>query len=160
MGVKIVKPIKTLKLFPPMDAIEKQVGIVAKDALVEIKNRTLSGRDIAGNRFKKYSTNAITIDGKQYAGGYAEYRKEMGRQVTPPNLSFTGQMLGSLMTETTTSGSVVTGSIYPANPDEKAKIIANADLGRSFFGFSSKQISSISKRIKSFVKTYTHSNRG
>lgn len=148
MGVKIVKPIKTLKLFPPMDAIEKQVGIVVKDELVEIKNRTLSGRDIAGNRFKKYSP------------GYADYRKEMGRQVTPPNLSFTGQMLGSLMTETTTSGSVVTGSIYPANPDEKEKIIANEDMGRFFFGFSSKQISSISKRIKSFVKTYTHSNRG
>jgi hypothetical protein len=94
------------------------------------KNRArwgkLVGRKNAQGRPKAYRF-------RFYPGGYAEYRRAMGRQVNPPNLSFTGRMMQDFQTVQTADDGVTVGFVNPASREKAARVQAR---GFHFVGLS------------------------
>lgn len=60
--------------------------------ILRIRQRTALGKDVNEKQFVPYSQS------------YAKFRREMGRRITPVNLTLTGKMLGSMIPRPTKTG--------------------------------------------------------
>lgn len=121
-------------------ALEKKydaANLAMSDQVTKIKARTTSGKDLNGKTFKKYSKN------------YAIIREKEKRQVSPPNLTRSGDMRRSLRREDAKkSGDLFTVKIGFTRDIEEKKMLGNKDKGREFFGISDKEAKQIIKRIE------------
>jgi len=86
-----------------------------------ISRRTLKGLDFQGRNFAPYTPE------------YAEFRRQEGRPLRP-DLNFTGQMLGSMTVDSTTSK----GRIFFTRTAEGTKALGN-DKKRPFFSIGIKE---------------------
>lgn len=90
------------------DSLQRNFDRILKDVVAEIKIRTLSGRDVNGAQFQKYSE------------GYATAKaKKTGRST--PNLLVTGLMQGSIQSRVMPNRDELVGLIYFANPVAAAR---------------------------------------
>ena len=118
-----------------MRARAKRLEILLEQEAGEIIQRTQSGKSIEGGTFTRYSD------------GYAAYKAKKGRRASPPDLTFTGNMLKSIRTKITISASVITGFIYLL-PSQAIKAFANQiTYRRPFFGLSNEQKQRIVKGL-------------
>ena len=101
-------------------AFKKSLLAVAQFQRGNISRRTLKGLDFQGRNFAPYTPE------------YAEFRRQAGRPLRP-DLNFTGQMLGSMTVDSTTSK----GRIFFTRTAEGTKALAN-DKKRPFFAISRK----------------------
>ena len=98
-------------------SVKKALSITAQQGINIIEARTKKGIGFKG-AFKSYSD------------GYAQFRSESGRG-TKPDLSFTGQMLGSITSRATSKKA----EIFFTRAAEAEKAAKN-NKSRPFFGFS------------------------
>lgn len=118
-----------------MRARARRLEILLEQEAGEIVQRTQSGKNINGGGFTKYSA------------GYAEYKSKKGRRASPPDLTFTGNMLKSIRSTVTVSASIITGFISLL-PSQAIKAFANQVLNkRPFFGLSNEQKQRIVKGL-------------
>lgn len=123
-----------------------------QDTVVEIQLRTMSGRDINGNKFRGYSkeykefraaigrtTNVVTLQVQPIRA----FGKRKRPPVTPP-------MLASIQSETKLAGRAakVIGRIFFSSAGAAAKAKANKAQGRDFFGVSEEQ----KKKFREFIR--------
>jgi len=122
------------------------------DTIVEIQLRTMSGRDIKGNKFKPYSkeykefrgaigrsTNVVTLQ--------VQPIRTIGKRKRPP---VTPPMLASIQSESKLirGTATVIGRIFFSSAGAAAKAKANKAQGRDFFGVSEKA----KKRFIDFIR--------
>ena len=105
----------------------KALDAAALSAIEMIDNRTTSGFDINGNRFKRYSKK------------YADYRVEKGRNVYPVDLQFTGRMLNSMRAKKLTYWS----RLVFFRGAENSKKAAMNNKSREFFGLNKREQSRV-----------------
>lgn len=101
-------------------SVKKALSITAQQGINIIEARTSKGIGFKG-AFKPYST------------GYALFRSESGRG-TKPDLSFTGQMLGSITSRATRKQA----EIFFTRAAEAEKAAKN-NKSRPFFGFNRRE---------------------
>jgi len=108
-----------------------------QDTIVEIISRTMGGRDVKGSGFKRYSEE------------YKKFKRQRGRNTSKVDLTFTGQMLGSISHETKVQrgGAMILGRIFFSNAAAAKKAKKNLRL-RNFFGVSEKE----KKRFVDFIR--------
>ena len=106
---------------------EQALNAAALSAIEMIDNRTTSGFDVNGNRFKRYSK------------AYADYRVEKGRNVYPVDLQFTGRMLNSMRAKKT---SYWTRLVFFRGAENSKKAAMN-NKSREFFGLNNKEQSRV-----------------
>lgn len=112
------------------EALEKKIKAAERGALGEIaiiQQRTVAGQNVEGAPFKAYSPS------------YAKVRERNNDQVSPPNLTITGDMLSSIrlgQTERRKEGAII---IITPNDQVQANKIAGNDKIRKFFGLSEQQ---------------------
>jgi hypothetical protein len=107
-------------------SVKKALSITAQVGINIIEDRTRDGVGFKGGKFKPYST-------KGRNGGYAGFRQRKNRGLTP-DLSFTGEMLGSM----TSRASRSQAEIFFRGATESKKAAMN-NKTRPFFGFSSRE---------------------
>ena len=108
------------KLIDRIKSNNKLMRRLAVQGATLIQARTQSGLDTKDKKFKRYSSQ------------YAKTRSKSGRQTDPVNLTWTGQMLGSIQGRA--KGGV--GIISFSRQEEAKKALYNEDNGRSFFDLS------------------------
>ena len=108
------------------------------DEVLEIQERTRSGKTVDGKAFERYSK------------GYEKYKTQRGRNQRP-DLTFTGNMLASITTTVKQVGDKIRGQIFFSSAKEAAKAGFNQTL-RPFFGLSEKQVKRITQRLKEALK--------
>jgi hypothetical protein len=101
------------------DSIKKALSITAQHGINIILDRTKEGVGYKGGAFKSYTPE------------YAAFRTSRNRSVEPPNLTFSGRMLGSM----TTTANRKRAEIFFTTGDESRKAAFN-NKTRPFFGFS------------------------
>lgn len=106
----------------------KKLRLMGNEIIVDIINRTQSGKDINNKTFKPYT--------KQYA----QIKKRFGGKV---NLTVTGNMLNSIDSKTIPNGL----RFYINSTNEKKKALGNIKNGRRFMGIDSKLKAKIKQRI-------------
>lgn len=114
--------------------IEKAVTEVAGDAILEIVQRTESGKSVNGGSFKSYTPE------------YRKFRSKKNRSTTP-DLRFTGRMLGSITQRVRKRGKSWIAEIFFASALEDKKAQANQKI-RDFFGLSKKQLRTAEQNLK------------
>ena len=102
-------------------SVKKALSITAQAGINIIEDRTSKGVGFKGGKFKKYTPL------------YAAFRVSRGRS-TNPDLQFTGQMLGSM----TSRSSSRQADIFFSRATESKKAAMN-NKTRPFFGFSSRE---------------------
>ena len=122
----------SLKVKEKLENIQEKFGRGLEDIVTRLQYDANAGRDIEGNTFRPYHPK------------YAEKRKEMGKQVSPPNLTITGTMLSSIRTDIRKEGANVVGRIS-VNDDPK-KVEGNLKY-RKFFGLSKERLAELKKKI-------------
>lgn len=106
----------------------------------EIIARTQSGRSIRGNVFEKYSEK------------WAAFREEKGRNVSPPDLTFSGTMLKSIDSKFETEvDETVKATIFFNQPLEAAKASGNQEK-RPFFGLAEEQVKRITEKLRKVTR--------
>jgi len=103
------------------DSVKKALSITAQSGVNIILDRTGKGAGFKGGAFEGY--NPL----------YAAFRLAHGRSKTP-DLNFTGQMLGSMTTKSTSSQA----EIFFSRATESKKAAMN-NKTRPFFGFNRKE---------------------
>ena len=127
MELKVRIQDKQVKRF--FDRLKARKPTAFKKSLLEasqfqrgnISRRTLKGLDFQGRNFAPYTPE------------YAEFRRQEGRPLRP-DLNFTGQMLGSMTVDSTTSK----GRIFFTRTAEGTKALGN-DKKRPFFSIGIKE---------------------
>jgi hypothetical protein len=114
--------------------VKTALGRTAEFLIGLIKQRTTRGKDYQGKAFPAY-TNV-----------YKEFRQQAGRQTQFPDLTFSGQMLSSIVQKSEPDYAV----IYFANKFQNVKAIGNQKK-RKFFAIGSQEIQPI---LNVFMKTY------
>jgi hypothetical protein len=114
--------------------VKTALGRTAEFLIGLIKQRTTRGRDYQGKAFPAY-TNV-----------YKEFRQQAGRQTQFPDLTFSGQMLSSIVQKSEPDYAV----IYFANKFQNVKAIGNQKK-RKFFAIGSQEIQPI---LNVFMKNY------
>ena len=114
--------------------VKTALGRTAEFLIGLIKQRTNRGKDYQGKAFPAY-TNV-----------YKEFRQQAGRQTQFPDLTFSGQMLSSIVQKSEPDYAV----IYFANKFQNVKAIGNQKK-RKFFAIGSQEIQPI---LNVFMKTY------
>ena len=99
-----------------------------------IQDRTASGTQINGTRFKDYSEK------------YAFFRAKNGRTPVNVDLNFTGQMLGDMSLKANSKRAV----IYFLRGSEAKKAFHN-NKTRAFFGFSRLEEKQLAKTFERFL---------
>ena len=107
--------------------------------VTELKLRTRSGTSVDGGAFKPYTP------------AYAKRRAKAGRSVSPPDLTFTGAMLGSIKTEVKDTPEGAEASVFFGSPNEQKKAEGNSRY-RNFFGFSKEQLTRIEQLVINAIK--------
>jgi hypothetical protein len=133
-NIKWNRPVAQI-IKPALDA-KKQIFLQAvSDEIAIIAARTTAGKDADEQSFAPYVPS------------YAKRREKNNDQVSPPNLTVTGHMLGSMRrgatTETETS---ITTTIEFGSETEANKARGNMKK-RKFFALSDEQIKEITKRV-------------
>lgn len=118
--------------------IERGLSVIAQNEKTIIDARTNSGRDATGKVFKAYKPSTVS------------YKRNKGQQISPPNLTDTGNMLQSLTTSTSTSGNKIEALIFTVGQANKVKY--NEELGRTFLGLDKNQIARIELQISNLIK--------
>lgn len=111
--------------------LEKAMAVAANEIVI----RTERGIGIDGTGFKGYSKS------------YEVKKRESGRKTSPPDLTWTGNMLRAIHTESrkesdtrfVTAITIVGGEADKAEGNQKK---------RPFFGLSDKQIETIKRKVK------------
>ena len=102
-------------------SVKKALSITAQVGINIIEARTSKGVGFKGGKFKKYTPI------------YAAFRVSRGRS-TNPDLQFTGQMLGSM----TSRSSSRQADIFFSRATESKKAAMN-NIKRPFFGFNNRE---------------------
>ena len=102
-------------------SVKKALSITAQVGINIIEARTSKGVGFKGGKFKKYTPL------------YAAFRVSRGRS-TNPDLQFTGQMLGSM----TSRSSSRQADIFFSRATESKKAAMN-NIKRPFFGFNNRE---------------------
>ena len=102
-------------------SVKKALSITAQVGINIIEARTSKGVGFEGGKFKKYTPL------------YAAFRVSRGRS-TNPDLQFTGQMLGSM----TSRSSSRQADIFFSRATESKKAAMN-NIKRPFFGFNNRE---------------------
>lgn len=128
---------------------EREVGRVVADVRAGIVAKTSQGVDFAGRPFDGYSE------------GYARKRAETGRQVNPPNLNLTGQMMRDVQADVRREGDQIIGRVFvqdglsvsppefggrAASSVDKARWVTSG--GRQFIAITNQEKENAIKRIK------------
>jgi hypothetical protein len=114
--------------------VKTALGRTAEFLIGLIKQRTTRGRDYQGKAFPAYNNV------------YKEFRQQAGRQTQFPDLTFSGQMLSSIVQKSEPDYAV----IYFANKFQNVKAIGNQKK-RKFFAIGSQEIQPI---LNVFMKNY------
>jgi len=114
--------------------IKTALGRTAEFLMFLIKQRTARGTNADGNAFPKYSAE------------YAFLRKKSGRQVSTPDLNFSGQMLSNITQKSNPNFAI----IYFANKFQNVKALGN-QTKRKFFAIGYREQQPI---INVFMKEY------
>jgi hypothetical protein len=135
ISVKVTGDKEVIKKLDNLNPLIGSVLMARLGALAEtlIKLRTAKGRDISGSIFDEYSKP------------YKLFRKQTGHKTNPPNLFYSGQMLGAL---TNTVESQNTVMVHFADAQQSKKASFNMKK-RSFFGMSKQDISALRNELKS-----------
>lgn len=140
MGIQIVKQADIEgTLDKKISNLHKEFNIAVSDEVTQMVRRTQSGRDKDNKSFKSYSPS------------YSKFKRKRGRNVSPPDLTFTGKMLGAITYKTFEQGTKFIGEIFFNSSREATKARGNL-RHRQFFGFSKEQILKIQQRIKAAFK--------
>jgi hypothetical protein len=119
--------------------IKTALGRTAEFLMFLIKQRTAKGISADGNAFPKYTAE------------YAFLRKKSGRQVSTPDLNFTGQMLSNITQRSNPNYAI----IYFANKFQNVKALGN-QTKRKFFAIGDReQQPIINKFMQEFKKLST-----
>jgi len=113
-------------------SVKRALSITAQVGINIIEDRTRDGVGFKGGKFKPYST-------KGRNGGYAGFRQRKNRSLTP-DLSFTGEMLGSM----TSRASRSQAEIFFRGATESKKAAMN-NKTRPFFGFNNREEKQLSE---------------
>ena len=106
--------------------VKKALGRTAEFLIFLIKTRTLKGKDYQGNPFVRYTPE------------YKEFRKLAGKQVSKPDLYFSGNMLNSI----TQKSFPAFAEVYFASKFENIKAIKNQGK-RKFFAIGDRDVNSL-----------------
>jgi integrase len=128
--------IKTLE--QSLEKIEARFEQAVSDEATRIVLRTQQGKDVDGNSFAEYTE------------GYAKYRSKRGRKVSPPDLTFTGNMLASIQTTFQKTADAIIGTIFFSSAREALKARGNQEK-RRFFGLSDEQVKRITDKMKNIT---------
>lgn len=122
-----------------LDKQEKILARALEEEITEIQERTQGGKDAKGATFKKYSDS------------YAKYKssrnsKGQSRKISPPDLTYSGDMLRSITSKVQRLGAGLLGTIFlTGNAATKAR---ENQKTRNFFGFSKEQIQRIKDKLQ------------
>jgi hypothetical protein len=122
----------------PQAQIERCLGAFEQqlaDEATRIIRRTRSGKDVDGGPFAPYSP------------AYARFRQSAGRQVSPPNLEFSGNMLSAITHEVKRTSNGSEGRIFFNSAREALKAAGN-QVRRRFFGLADEQVRRIVKAMR------------
>lgn len=138
MSVKVTRGPMVASLIG--DILKRQKQALAEaisDAKTEIVARTSSGKDVTNKTFAKYTPQ------------YADFKKSKGRKISPPDLTFTGEMLSSMRTAIYTGDTDknITQAVISFGDSKNGKKALGNMKKRNFFDLSEKQIEKIKKRI-------------
>jgi len=114
--------------------VKKALGRTAEFLMFLIKQRTAKGISADNTAFPKYTAE------------YSFLRKKAGRQVSNPDLNFTGQMLSNITEKSNPSYAI----IYFANKFQNVKALGN-QRKRKFFAIGQKEIEPVTNV---FMKEY------
>ena len=116
---------------------EKHIGLLASGVIVEIKNRTLSGRDVNGSSFKDYTPSYKKFKTDNYGSG-------------KPNLFARGNMFKAMQYKVIPNGIRLFFNIT----NEKLKASGNHNINkREFWGLSASQSKDIVNKLKKYFRT-------
>lgn len=136
MGIEIKNAEILIKLPEErLKAIDQRFEQALADEATQIVLRTQRGVDADGNTFTPYSE------------AYAKKRGDSGRQVSPPNLMYTGNMLASIATKVTRTLETVLGTIFFNSTREALKARGNQEK-RRFFGLSEEQVKRLTDKLR------------
>lgn len=138
MGIKTRNPISARGLEERiLEVRTKSFQVACQTALDQIIDRTQNqGRDYTGRPFDKYSEK------------YAAKRQKTGRRVSPPDLTFTGEMLQALKVKFDSLGNgreVAEFYFSTASAGFKARFVNEA---REFFRLSKEQLTAIRNKVR------------
>jgi hypothetical protein len=123
-----------------LDAVESALTRQIELEKTAIVARTGQGKDVDGARFEDYSD------------AYAKRRADAGRQVSPPNLTFTGQMLQAIVTQVVRARESISARIYFADTESAAKARYNNPT-RRFFGLADSQLARLKRAVREALKS-------
>jgi len=133
-------------------------GKINRAAAKALERMLLEEKTLIAYRTQK----GLSIDNKRwrspydkYSEAYAKQRKKERRQVNPPDLTRTGQMLGSMTTEVKQKGSQLIGRIFFSNTKAAKKARGNLEY-RKFFGLSAKRKREIIQEIRNLFGQYNN----
>jgi len=109
------------------NVLKSALGKTAEFVMGLIKQRTARGQDANQKAFPPYTQV------------YKEFRQKKGRQVSYPDLNFTGQMLSNMTQKSTPSYA----EIYFSNKSQAVKAIGN-NRKRNFFAVGDRELTPIS----------------
>jgi hypothetical protein len=142
MGIK-VKRSNTLKKFPAelKKAVANRMGVFAADIIEEIQNRTANqGIDAYGKAFDKYSK------------GYQAYKSRKNKlSLLRPDLTLSGHMLQSLISEVVSVRGKVIAKIFSSSNDGNKRIEWNMNI-RKFFLISKSQKRDFQKLLDEIIR--------
>ncbi len=111
------------------DSRVKKIRLLGNDIVADMHSRTLKGEDVTLGTFKEYSDS------------YKKQRSKKGRK-TKPNLTYTGNMLGGMM-----SKKIPNGLKFTFTSSSELKKAEWNQKTRKFFGIDKNQKASIKKTL-------------
>jgi hypothetical protein len=140
MGIEVKGGIDGQKLAGELQrTVEQTLGIAVSDEVTQMIIRTRNGLDVDGQPFQQYSEE------------YAIYKEKKGRNPSPPDLTISGAMLGSITSTVKNLGSDIEATVYFGDAYEAEKARANLKY-RRFFGFSLEQLDRIRDKLAKAIK--------
>ena len=107
--------------------------------ITEIRTRTRRGIEVDGGTFADYTPAYAKRKSSPNSRGQS-------RQISPPDLTFTGQMLANLMLRLEDKAERLTGIIFFGDAREKLKAKGN-NQKRNFFGIEEKRKEALKQRV-------------
>lgn len=127
--LRMLRKIRALKV--PAGAIDNVVLSVAQTTRNRMYERMAKGISASGKKFNPYSTKPLRIKEEDaqpplkagyYPGGYAQARKEAGRNLNTDRLILTGNMFADFQPRMTGKGEATVGF---TNPEQARKFEEN-----------------------------------
>jgi hypothetical protein len=142
MGIKLRNPVSARGLEEEMLKVRAEafkLACINANGEIKIRSQNL-GRDYTGKPFKKYSE------------GYAQERERLGLQVSPPNLTRTGQMFKAQQVRFQELGNAQTVAEFyfaDGSAGTKAQFVNRL---REFFRLSPGQLTAIKNAIRKALR--------